>query len=59
MENVLTVGEVAERLGIKIHRAEYLLRSRNVQPAGMAGRYRLFDESAIQRLQKELKKAEK
>ncbi len=55
--NLMTLGTLAERLGIKIHRAEYLVRSRHVQPAGTAGRYRLFDGKTLEKLQRELKRA--
>lgn len=47
---LLTVGELAKRLDVPIHRVEYLIRSRNLQPAQRAGNNRVFTESDLQYL---------
>ena len=36
-ETLLTVGEIARRLGQEVHRIEYVIRSRNIRPVGWAG----------------------
>ena len=44
---LLTVGEIAARLGQPIHRVQYAIKSREIQPAAMAGRLRIFDTNAM------------
>jgi len=53
----LTMGVMAERLGVPIHKAQYLVKSRNIKPIERAGNLRIFDEKAIEKLQRELKRA--
>jgi hypothetical protein len=54
--HLLTVGVIADRLSEPIHRIEYILRSRNVRPAGIAGTARVYDEEAIARIAEELRR---
>jgi len=42
-----TVGEIARRLGEPVWRIEYLIRSRNIQPASRAGNARVFSEADV------------
>jgi len=55
-----TTGEISEvltqRLGkrIALHRVLYAIRSRGIQPVEVVGRYRLFDNGALDRLACEL-----
>lgn len=42
-----TVGEIARRLAVPIHRVEYVIRSRNLKPASRAGNLRVFSEADI------------
>lgn len=51
----LTVGVIAERLAVPIHRVEYLLRARDIAPVQRAGHLRIFDEGAVETLARELK----
>jgi hypothetical protein len=53
---LLTVGEIARRLDQPIHRVEYVLRSRNVAPAGWAGNSRVFVESDVAFVAAELRR---
>jgi DNA-binding transcriptional MerR regulator len=46
----LTVGVLAKRLGIPIHRVEHLIRSRNIKPTSRAGNSRVFSESDLTKL---------
>ena len=50
----LTVGRLAERLGVPIHRIEYLVRARDIRPVQRAGHLRIYDEQAEETLRKEL-----
>jgi hypothetical protein len=44
---VPTVGEIARRLGEPLHRVEYIIRARNIQPSGRAGNCRVFTDADV------------
>jgi hypothetical protein len=52
---VPTVGEIAQRLGESLHRIEYVIRSRCIQPAGRAGNVRIFAEPDVALIAHELR----
>jgi hypothetical protein len=54
MTQALTVGTIAERLHEPIHRVQYVIRSRQIEPVQRAGQIRVFDEKAIQRIGREI-----
>ena len=58
MPKLITVGRLAELLGVPIHRIEYILRSRNIQPCARAGILRLFDLNAKYAVQRTLQSIE-
>ena len=43
---LLTVGQIARRLQTRVHRVEYVIRSRRIKASGWAGRARLFRSRA-------------
>jgi hypothetical protein len=45
-----TVGEIARRLGQPVHRIEYVVRSRQIAPAGRAGGLRIFTEDVVEQI---------
>lgn len=45
---VATVGEVAARLGVPLHRVDYAVRSRGIAPTVTAGGRRLYGDDAIE-----------
>lgn len=49
-----TVGRIATALGVPLHRVEYVIRSRNIQPAARAGSLRVFTRTDIARIEREL-----
>lgn len=49
-----TVGEIARRLVVPVHRIEYIIRARNIQPCGWAGNARVFPEDAVKAIAAEL-----
>ena len=51
-----TVGEIARQLGKTVHRIEYVIRSRNIRPTGMAGNARVFTEEAVRRIASEIRR---
>lgn len=55
-ETLLTVGEIARRLGQPLHRIEYIIRSRGIAPSGWAGHARVFAETDLQRIAAELRR---
>ena len=55
-ETMLTVGEIAKRLGVPLHRVEYLIRARDLQPAAWAGGYRVFSEADLAYIGSQLKR---
>ena len=55
---VPTVGEIARRFGVPVHKVEYVVRARQVQPIGWAGNARIFSEAAVDRIGGELRRIE-
>lgn len=53
-DTLLTVGEIARRLGKPLHRVEYVIRTRNVRPAGWAGHARVFHDADLMWIASEL-----
>jgi len=56
--NVPTVGEIARRLGVPVHRVEYVIRARAIAPCGRAGNARVFTEADVARIGAELRRIE-
>lgn len=48
--NVPTVGEIARRHGVPVHRVEYVIRSRHIQPIGKAGNSLIYSNEAVERI---------
>jgi len=42
-----TIGEIARRLGVAVHRVEYVVRSRDLAPVSWAGNCRVFSEADV------------
>jgi hypothetical protein len=53
---LLTVGEIARRLDTKVHRIEYIIRSRNIEATGWAGHARVFAEASLAHIAGELRR---
>ena len=51
---LLTVGEIARRLDTKVHRVEYVIRSRNIEATSWAGHARVFTDAAFDHIAGEL-----
>lgn len=39
---------IADRLGVPLHRVNYVIDSRGIAPTATAGRIRLFDSEAVE-----------
>lgn len=55
-ESLLTVGEIVRRLDAKVHRIEYIIRSRQIPAVGWAGHARVFRNSDLERIRNELRR---
>ena len=51
-----TVGEIARRLAVPLHRVEYVIRSRHIRPSARAGNARVFSEDDVDRIGNELRR---
>lgn len=51
----MTIGEIARRIGVAVHVADYIIRTRGIRPVGRAGQLRLFDSSALLAVARELR----
>lgn len=51
-----TVGEIARRAGVPVHRVEYHVRARGIEPVRTASRYRLFSADVANSIAAELAK---
>ena len=47
MSAVRSIGEIARQLGEPIHRVDYIVRSRAIQPAIVAGGRKLYGDEAF------------
>lgn len=55
--NVLpTVGEIAKRLSAPLHRVQYIIESRHIDPVGRAGNCRVFAEADVDFIAAELRR---
>lgn len=45
-----TVGIIADRLGVKVHRVAHVVKVLGIRPLGRAGRLRVFAEADIDRI---------
>jgi hypothetical protein len=46
----LTVGAIAQELGEPIHRIEYVIRTRRIEPECLAGHIRVFGADVVERI---------
>ena len=54
-----TVGEIARRLGVPLHRVEYVICSRRLHPCSRAGHARVFTEADVDHIASELRRIER
>jgi hypothetical protein len=47
---LMTVGEIANRLGVPVHRVEYAVLAHDISAVGRAGNARVFDDSGVSRI---------
>lgn len=51
-----TFGKIARRLGVPVHRVEYVLRARRILPAGRAGNAYLYSKADVDQTASELRR---
>jgi len=49
-----TTGRIAGKLGVPLHRVTYIIKSRRLKPAALAGRLRLYDRDSVAVIRHEL-----
>ena len=54
-----TLGVIAAELGAPLHRVAYAIRSRGIRPTARAGRLRLYDAAAVERIRVALAEIQK
>jgi len=55
-DSLPTVGEIARRLGVPLHKIEYVIRSRQIRPVSVAGNSRVFSDQQVSRIANELQR---
>ncbi len=50
IENLYTVGEVADKLGEPPARVQYIISKHRIKPAERVGIYRLFNDSQVEQV---------
>ena len=45
-----TVGQISKRLGVEIHKVQYMIKSRGVEPAAKAGNAHIYTEDQVTHL---------
>jgi hypothetical protein len=53
-QTLLTTGDLAKRHGVDRDRIDYIVKTRRIEPAALAGHFRLFDEVAQSAIADEL-----
>jgi hypothetical protein len=53
---LFTVGEIARRLGVELHRVEYVLRTRDISPCSRAGNALVYTQEDLDRVASELRR---
>ena len=53
---VSTVGEIARRPGVALHRVGDVIRARDIRPSGRAGNARIFTEADVEHIAGELRR---
>lgn len=49
-KTICTIGQIAHRLNEPIHRIEYAIKTRGIEPTAIAGNARIFQEEDIERV---------
>ena len=56
MNPITSLGEMARRLNVPLHRVEYVVRSRRIAPLLKAGGRNFYSEASVQRIAAELRR---
>ena len=55
---LLTIGQIAARLGVPTHRVDYAVRTYSIKPIARAGILRVFSEDQIGRIAAAVRRCE-
>ena len=50
LPSVPTIGSIAVRLGVPVHRIRYVLDRHRIEPSGRAGNARVFNEEDVEHI---------
>ncbi len=50
MTTALTVGEIARQLNEPVHRVQYAIKTRGIEPEAVAGNLRIFPPEAVEQV---------
>ncbi|MCA9125095.1 MAG: hypothetical protein KDB11_33195 [Planctomycetales bacterium] len=53
---IASLGEISRRLDVPIHRVEYVIRTRHIEPTLIAGGRHFYSEASVQRIGSEIKR---
>jgi hypothetical protein len=53
-----TIGQIAQDLGVPLHRVEFAIRSRGIEPSQRIARWRLWDDAGFERVKSTLARIE-
>jgi hypothetical protein len=55
-KELLTVGVIADRLGVKVHNVQRIVRTLNIAPVGRAGMSFVFSDAAMKKISDEVQR---
>lgn len=58
-ETLITIGSIAERLGVPVHRVRHVLVTRRIPPTAIAGGRHVFDGAVVDRVRAEIARIER
>lgn len=55
-KHISSLGEIARSLNEPLHRVDYVVRTRNIEPLIVAGGRNFYSEASVQRIKSELRR---
>ncbi|MBV8078444.1 MAG: hypothetical protein JO284_18685 [Planctomycetaceae bacterium] len=48
--SLYSIGHLSEKFGVPVHKLEFAIKSRKIEPCGWAGNSRIFDEEGAEKV---------
>jgi hypothetical protein len=58
-KKLFTVGRISQHLGEPVHRIDYVIDSRGIEPSGIAGAARVFDIGQVEQIAEALREIDR